>query len=159
MMPEHRGPDACGGLPRGGGRTTVRPTVSVIVPAVRVGDDFRTCLDSLARLEPPSFELVVAIDGGDPEAAELAEARGARVVRLPVRRGPAAARNEAARSARGDILFFVDADVALPGDAIARVVDALVAFPEYDAVIGSYDAAPAAKNFLSQYKNLAHHFV
>jgi GT2 family glycosyltransferase len=31
--------------------------------------------------------------------------------------------------------------------------------PDLAAVIGSYDDAPTAKNFLSQYKNLFHHYV
>ena len=78
---------------------------------------------------------------------------------LEERRGPAAARNAGARIARGNVLMFVDADVLLPGDAVARVVAALAGPPRCDAVIGSYDDAPEAPNFLSQYKNLAHHFV
>ncbi len=31
--------------------------------------------------------------------------------------------------------------------------------PDLAAVFGSYDDEPAAPNFLSQYKNLFHHFV
>lgn len=133
--------------------------VSVIVPVVAADDGFARCLASLARLDPPCADLVVALDGGDPEAAALASGAGAQVVRLTERRGPAAARNAGARVARGEVLFFIDADVTLPRDAIARVVAAFDARPGCDAVIGSYDDAPGASNFLSQYKNLAHHFI
>jgi GT2 family glycosyltransferase len=135
------------------------PRVSVIVPVVRGDDNFRACLASLARLDPPYADLVVAVDGGDPAAAALARAQGARVVVLPEQGGPARARNAAARLASGDILFFVDADVTVPPDAIARVVAALADHPDHAAIVGSYDDAPAAPNFLSQYKNLAHRFV
>lgn len=31
--------------------------------------------------------------------------------------------------------------------------------PVWAAIIGSYDDAPAAPNFLSQYKNLLHHYI
>jgi len=135
------------------------PAVSVIVPVLRADGAFRDCLASLGRLDPACDDLVVAVDGGDADAALLAAGIGAQVVRLPERRGPAAARNAGARAARGDVLLFVDADVTLRPDAVARVVAALRAHPGCDAVIGSYDDAPAARNFLSQYKNLAHHFV
>ncbi len=133
--------------------------LSIIVPVVRADDAFRTCLASLKRLDPPCGDLVVVVDGADPAAAALAAQAGARVVTLADRRGPAVARNAGARLAKGDLLLFVDADVALPGDAVGRVVATLDEGPDYQAVIGSYDDAPGAPNFLSQDKNLAHHFV
>ena len=142
-----------------GAAAAAMPRVSVIVPVLRGDDNFRACLASLARLDPPPADLVVAVDGGDAAAVDLARTRGARVVVLDERGGPARARNAAARVAEGDILFFVDADVTLPTDAVARVVAALADHPRHAAIVGSYDDAPAAPNFLSQYKNLAHRFV
>jgi hypothetical protein len=135
------------------------PQVSVIVPVLCGDNNFRTCLASLAALDPPPVDLVVAVDGGDPAAVALASGCGARVVVLDERGGPARARNAAARVAQGDVLFFVDADVTLPADTVARVVAALADHPDHAAIVGSYDDAPAAPNFLSQYKNLAHRFV
>ncbi len=135
------------------------PRVSIVVPVVLAGDDFRACLASVARLDPPPADVVVAVDGGDGTAAELARTHGARVVVLLARGGPARARNAAARLSTGDILFFVDADVTLRPDAIGRVVSAFAAHPDHAAIVGSYDDEPAATNFLSQYKNLAHRFV
>jgi cellulose synthase/poly-beta-1,6-N-acetylglucosamine synthase-like glycosyltransferase len=61
--------------------------------------------------------------------------------------------------AKGDILFFVDADVAAKPDAVGQVVEAFKHDPELGAVFGSYDDQPGAANFLSQYKNLLHHYV
>ena len=131
----------------------------MIVPVLRGDDNFRACLESLAGLDPPAAEVVVAVDGGDASAAALARAQGARVVVLDQQGGPARARNAAARIAEGDVLFFVDADVTLPPDAVAQVVSALADHPGHAAIVGSYDDAPAATNFLSQYKNLTHRFV
>lgn len=133
--------------------------MSVVVPVKDPSAELRACLDSIARLDPRCEDLVVVVDGGDGEAAAMARDAGARVVRLPERRGPAAARNAGARVARGEVLCFLDADVIAPRDLLARVRGALENHPEVDAIIGSYDRAPAAANFLSQYKNLAHHFV
>ena len=52
--------------------------------------------------------------------------------------------------------FFVDADVTLHPDTLHRVEQRFQQSPELDALIGSYDDAPGADNFLSQYKNLFH---
>jgi GT2 family glycosyltransferase len=134
--------------------------VSIVLPVRNEGAAFRACLDGIRRLEPRCEDVVVVVDGGGAPAAAAAQDAGARVIRLPgPPGGPAAARNAGARAARGDILCFLDADVIVPPDLLARVGGAFEGHPEIDAIIGSYDDAPAATNFLSQYKNLAHHFL
>ena len=134
-------------------------TISVIIPVHNGGENFRRCLSSLAEAVPPPFEIIVVADGDTDDSWRLAEEFGAQVLRTPTPQGPARARNLGARPARGDILFFIDADVAVPPDAIGQVVAAFEREPELAAVFGSYDDAPAATNFLSQYKNLFHHYV
>jgi len=44
-------------------------------------------------------------------------------------------------------------------DTLQRVADHFAGDPQPDAVIGSYDDQPRQPDFLSQYKNLFHHFV
>jgi GT2 family glycosyltransferase len=89
----------------------------------------------------------------------VAEEYGTQVLRIPVSGGPARARNLGAEKAKGDILFFVDADVTIPQDAISKVAEAFQNSPNIAAIFGSYDDAPFEANFLSQYKNLFHHYV
>jgi hypothetical protein len=57
------------------------------------------------------------------------------------------------------VLFFVDADVVVAPDALQRVADFFRREPAVSALFGSYDDRPAERNFLSQYRNLLHHFV
>jgi GT2 family glycosyltransferase len=133
--------------------------VSIVVPVRHDGGTLRACLESLRRLDPPARDVVVAVDGGDADVAAIARECGARAVLLAEHRGPAAARNAGVRETTGDLIFFVDADVTVPPDTIARVLAAFAAHPDVDAVLGSYDDRPASTNFFSQYKNLAHHFV
>ncbi|GAB4258442.1 glycosyltransferase family 2 protein [Deferrisoma sp.] len=134
--------------------------VSVVVPVRNGGEAFRGCLESLVACRPPPDEIVVVADGDSDGSWRLAEALGARVVRLPVPRGPAAARNAGAKVAQGDVLFFVDADVAVHPDAVGRVLALFEEAPsDLAACFGLYDDEPAEPNFLSQYKNLQHHWV
>jgi len=135
------------------------PSVSIIVPVHNGGEAFGCCLASIAASEAPPAEVIVVDDGSTDGSSGVANLFGARVIELSTCGGPARARNLGARAARGEILFFVDADVTLAPDAVGQVVDAFRADSELAAVIGSYDDAPACGNFLSQYKNLLHHYV
>ena len=132
--------------------------VSIVIPVADGGDHLRRCLASVNRADPPADDVIVVADGC-PDSAEISRAAGARVVALEVRGGPARARNAGAEAASGDILLFVDADVEIASDAVERVRKTFDAEPELDAIFGSYDDAPAEPNFLSQYKNLLHHYV
>jgi GT2 family glycosyltransferase len=123
------------------------------------GENFRKCLSSLAKAAPLPSEVIVVADGDTDGSWHLAEESGAQVLRLLSPEGPARARNRGARMAQGDILFFLDADVAVFPDVIGQVAAVFRREPELAAVFGSYDDAPAATNFLSQYKNLFHHYV
>jgi len=139
--------------------TTPDLTISVIIPVYNGGENFRRSLESLAGSTLPAKEVIVVADGDTDGSWRVAEEQGVRVLRLPTTGGPARARNHGARQARGDILFFVDADVTVSADTLNQVVAAFRRDPDLSALFGSYDAEPAAANFLSQYKNLLHHYV
>ncbi|MGH7457305.1 MAG: glycosyltransferase family 2 protein, partial [bacterium] len=135
------------------------PKVSIIIPVYNGGASFRGCLLGLTQAAPQPTEIIVVADGDTDGSSRLAEEFGAKVLRTPIAGGPARARNLGAREAVGDILFFVDADVVIPRDALAQIAAAFRSDPNLAALIGSYDDMPAARNFLSQYKNLFHHYV
>ncbi|BCA55523.1 hypothetical protein W02_26630 [Nitrospira sp. KM1] len=134
-------------------------TISVVVPVHNGGPDFRRCLASLQAASPPPFEIIVVADGDTDGSGAYAERLGLQVLRFPTAGGPARARNLGAGSARGAILFFVDADVTIKGDTIGRVEEAFRREPGVAAVMGSYDDQPGDPNVLSQYRNLLHHWV
>jgi glycosyltransferase involved in cell wall biosynthesis len=134
------------------------PALSVIVPAYNGGTTLTECLEALRGSAGPEHEVLVVDDASTDDTAAQAEACGVRVIRLPRNSGPAGARNEGAQQARGDVLFFVDADVVLAPDALQRVTKTL-GDPTVAATFGSYDAHPRAPGIVSQYRNLLHHFV
>jgi glycosyltransferase involved in cell wall biosynthesis len=136
-----------------------RPTLSVIIPVHNGGAKFRKCLQHLAASNLAPEEIIVVSDGDSDGSWRLAEQFGAQVMRIPTPEGPARARNLGAGIAKGDILFFFDADVAIQQDTLDRISAAFQSSPDIDALFGSYDDEPFESNFLSQYKNLFHHYV
>lgn len=148
-----------------GGRSSLirdgmaQPDISVIIPVRDGGPNFRKCLSSLTEALPPHTEIIVVEDGDTDGSWHFAEEFGAQVLRIPVPQGPAHARNLGAQSAQGDILFFIDADVVIAPDAISKVKSSFSNNPQLAALFGSYDDEPGEDNFLSQYKNLFHHYV
>ena len=111
-----------------GGRVGGR-TVEVVVPVYGGPDLLVTCLDALAGLP-----VVVVDDASPTEAvARVARERGARVIRHPVNRGPAAGRNTGLAATTSDLVAFVDADCAPAPGWLAPLV-ALFDDPRVGAV-------------------------
>ncbi len=136
-----------------------KPKLTVIVPVYNGGDDLRHCLAALAASRDAQFELIVVDDASTEPVAPAVARHGFRYMRLEVQSGPAFARNRGAEVAEGEVLVFVDADVCVHPDTLARFAAAFAAEPAPDAVIGSYDENPADPGLVSQYKNLLHHHV
>jgi glycosyltransferase involved in cell wall biosynthesis len=138
----------------------VRERLAVIIPVHNGGEELRRCLQAVMSSATRPDEVIVVDDASTDGSAEVAQRAGAQVVRLsPPARGPAFARNRGAEIAQGEILFFADSDVLLHPDALGLALETLRGDAAPDACFGSYDDAPAAPGFVSQYKNLMHHYV
>jgi GT2 family glycosyltransferase len=135
------------------------PTISAIVPVYKGGEHFHRCLKNLTQADPAAHEIIVVADGETDGSSNEAESVGALVVRLPIQGGPAQARNRGAHAATGSVLLFIDSDGAIYSDTIGKVAAIFEGDPGLAALLGSYDDDPGAANFLSQYKNLLHHYV
>src|SRR3954465_14992685 len=70
------------------------------------------------------YEIIVADDGSTDATPQIATAEGAALVQIQ-RRQIAAARNAGAKAARGEILFFVDADTRISAMHISDALTAL----------------------------------
>jgi len=88
---------------------------SIVIPAYNEEQYLPRLLDSIdvARSNySGGVEIIVADNDSSDRTAEIATARGARVVRVEKRR-IAAARNGGGHAARGEIICFIDADSAV----------------------------------------------
>lgn len=135
------------------------PLISVIIPVHNGSKHLENCLDALMRSSYSIHEIIVVDDCSADDSVEISERKGAKVYKLPHRSGPAAARNYGARMAQGEIIVFIDSDVIVRSGTIERVTDDFRKNRNVVAIFGSYDDTPAAEDFLSQFKNLLHHFI
>ena len=117
---------------RFGPRRASGPRVSVVVSLYNYEQFIAEALASVALSGFQDLEVVVVDDAstdGSHEAASEALADfdwlPARLVRLPLNEGLAAARNHGAKQARGELLFILDADNAVYPHAFSRLVAAL----------------------------------
>jgi GT2 family glycosyltransferase len=131
--------------------------ISAIIPVYNGEATLRRSLEPLLamRARGEIAEIIVVDDTSTDASARIARATGVRVMGSGGRLGPGGARNVAAQQAVGGILWFVDADVVVHADAARVLADALQRTGA-TAVFGTYDDAPPAADFLSQYKNLVH---
>jgi glycosyltransferase involved in cell wall biosynthesis len=134
-------------------------SIAVIMPAYNAAAHLERSLPPLMSLlaQGDVSEVIVVDDCSTDATAGMAQGHGARVLRTPRNCGPGGARNLAAKEAKSEILWFVDADVVAHADG-PRQIRAALSEPSVCAVFGSYDDAPPAQGFAAQYKNLTHRY-
>jgi glycosyltransferase involved in cell wall biosynthesis len=134
--------------------------ISVVIPVYNAVSTLDRCLEGVISSNYDNYELIVVDDGSTDRSRDLAKGYTDLVLESTTKQlGPAQARNRGAEMAKGEILFFIDADVVIKPDSLSKVEQTFNEHPEYDASFGSYDENPGSGDFLSQYKNLFHHFV
>ena len=100
--------------------------ISFIVPAYNEERELSFTLAAIraAAGATQPFEIVVVNDASTDATPKIAEQAGARVVSIN-RRQIAAARNAGARAARGEFLFFIDADTRISRMHVTEAMAAL----------------------------------
>jgi glycosyltransferase involved in cell wall biosynthesis len=109
------------------------PGVSVVVPVYGVAEYLPACLDSLLK-DGDDLDLeVIAVDDASPDGCgQILDDRAVRdprlqVVHLDHNRGQGNARNLGLSRARGDFVWFVDADDSAADGALPAIAAALAA--------------------------------
>src|SRR3990172_4044936 len=136
-----------------------QPFISVIIPVYNGSKYLNQCLDALMKSSYRQFEIIVVDDASTDDSVDICRKKGITVLQMPHQSGPAAARNYGSQKAQGEILLFVDSDVLVQQETITRVAADFMNNPDIAAIFGSYDDSPDASDFLSQFRNLFHHFI
>lgn len=135
--------------------------VSVIMPAWRAATTIGRALASVAAQTVAPREVIVADDGSDDGTAEAAEAAGraffrSRFVLLRTPHGGAgAARNAALKTARGELVAFLDADDEWRP---TKIEHSLVHMSEDDIFLVAHDYSLVMENQETP-GNCARHFL
>jgi GT2 family glycosyltransferase len=129
------------------------PRVSVVLPVFNGEATLGECLERLYQSDIGEFETILVDDGSTDRTRDIAARFPVRVVPSGGRVGPAAARNIGAREARGDVLFFIDADVMVRPDTLGTLLAGMER-EEVDGFNGIQSARMRHRNLASQYKNM-----
>jgi glycosyltransferase involved in cell wall biosynthesis len=115
---------------------------TIVVPTRNRAGYLDAALRSFAaQVADTGSEVIVVVDGADPDSVAVAERRGARTIAHPEPLGPNAARNAGWRAARGELIVFVDDDVEAPRTWLRALLAAAAATPDRDVFAGPIRAA------------------
>lgn len=125
--------------------------ISFVIPAhdeaALIGATLDALRTSATELGAP-YEIIVVDDASSDDTAAIARVHGADVISVELRH-IAATRNSGATHARGDILFFIDADTLVGSDVIKAALDALA-----DGAVGG-GAAVRLESHPTRYSRIA----
>ncbi|MES2570872.1 MAG: dolichyl-phosphate beta-glucosyltransferase [Verrucomicrobiota bacterium] len=126
-------------------RFLVPPVLSIVIPAWNEEKRLPPALhllDTFRRTLPFESEVIVVVEPGTD--ATLAHARafasahpGFEILGTPVHRGKGHAVQTGMRHARGDLLFYMDADLSVPLPEILAFLDYFKAHPEVAILVGN----------------------
>ena len=104
--------------------------LSVVIPTYNEGEDIINCLESLGGQTYPDFEIIVVDDGSSDSTFEklsnLIKIIPNFILLKQDHKGPGAARNYAAKHAKGKILVFVDADMTFDKNFLKELVEPII---------------------------------
>ncbi len=130
------------------------PSISVIVAVYNRAYEIGACLESLLSLDyPPSkLEIIVVDDGSSDDTRRIVSGYDVKLISQPENRGQSAARNRGVRTARGEIVAFVDSDcIADPGwlkDLVPYFRDGR------NVLVGGYVASYYSESLLDRYEEV-----
>lgn len=124
------------------------PRVSVVVASYNGATTLPACLDSLAQLNYPDYEVILVDDGStDATAAIAARYPAVRYLRHETNQGLSTARNTGIAAADGEIVAFTDADCRADRDWLRHTVATLV--DDDFAGVGGHNLAPADDSWVA----------
>ena len=109
------------------------PTVTILLPAYNEGQSIGTTIERLLELYA-DFEVLVVDDGSSDNTAQIAAAKGARVLSHPYNIGNGAAIKTGLRNAMGKWVVMMDADGQHNPEDIARLLEHR---EDFDMVVGA----------------------
>jgi glycosyltransferase involved in cell wall biosynthesis len=127
--------------------------ISIIIPTLNEEDYLGKLLKSIKDQPDFDYEIIVADAGSIDKTLDIAKEFGCKIIPGGL---PAKGRNEGAKIAQGNVLFFVDADVVLPDKFFEK---SLAEFKKRNLDMASYCITPPQKLFSSLALNLSYNYM
>lgn len=111
--------------------------ISVIIPACNEEKAIGMTLTGIDEILKPlgiEYEAIVVDDGSKDKTAEIAEAKGVKLIRHSINKGYGASLKSGIRTASYDHILMVDADGTYPLDQIPSLIQQA---DKYDMVVGA----------------------
>ena len=128
-------------------------SISIIIPAYNAAKFIDKCLSSIRSSKYDKYEIIVVDDCSTDNTVEVANSYGVKIIKLEKNTGPAYARNEGAKFASGNILFFADSDVEFYQNTLNQIAK-LFQNDDIHVATGIYSNEPANKGITPLYKAL-----
>jgi glycosyltransferase involved in cell wall biosynthesis len=122
--------------------------VSVVIPVYNEEEAISDDLDTIiATMEGSGYtcEVIVVDDGSTDRTADIARAKGVKVIQHPINRGTGAARRTGILQAQGEVIVMTDGDGTYPNRDIPRLLEYL---PAFDQVVGARTSEQGTFRFL-----------
>jgi O-antigen biosynthesis protein len=122
------------------------PRVSVVVCSYNGAKTLAACLDSLGRLNYPSYEIILVDDGSTDNTAEIAARFPSVHYIWQENHGLSYARNTGAAAATGEVLAYTDSDCMADADWLYYLIGTLLSGNH--AGVGGPNVSPPARNWI-----------
>src|SRR5215203_4679232 len=122
------------------------PKASVVVCTYNGAKTLESCLESLARLDYPDYEVIVVNDGSHDESAAIASRFDVQLITTK-NMGLSSARNTGAHAATGEIVAYMDDDAWADPHWLKYMVDSFESGS--DAAVGGPNIPPGDGNVVA----------
>lgn len=129
------------------------PEISVIVPVYKAEKYIEKCINSILIQSFEDFELILVDDGSPDNCGTICDKLSGNDNRIRVfhqkNQGVSVARNKGLDEARGDYVFFCDADDEIPDDTFRSLYEAIQSGVEFTTGYFKYVESDIRRNFRS----------
>lgn len=131
-------------------------SISIIIPNRDGAATLPPCLEAACAQDYPDFEVIVVDDNSSDSSVGIVREYNVTLIELKEHGGASAARNAGASAARGELLFFTDADCVIEPGTLKKAAEAHMETP--DAVVGgTYTPLAYDTGFFSTFQSIFIH--
>ncbi|MBU0951906.1 MAG: glycosyltransferase [Elusimicrobia bacterium] len=132
--------------------------VSIIIPAYNQAKTLQQCIEAINSSNYKNYEIIAVNPGSTDNTAEILKNFSINTVCIRNKTLPGETRNNGAKIAKGEVLFFIDADVIITEKTVGHIAGQIASNTESAGISLIYSKTTPNNDFYSQYQNLFIHY-